>query len=1201
MSLQELRTQLADFQGSTHRLEGEQKRLTKLLAASRDVGEQHKNEADRLQNIIYEMKAKHETDVAQARKHAAGLARDKSDLQQTIDTMKAEAARASRRLPRFGSPLTPNGPGGSDYLTPGARDEDDVFGNTGGASTNRRKLDNSAVFPADGFGPDFADLSPDPSPARPFLASNHPTNEIEALQQRLAHAQRQINTLKGTLHREKELKLEYRRKLEASSPGVVVETEDADDDAGYEDEITAGASKPKQPRLTPFRSSRGRGIRGRGRGGFTLIQRLGMAANSPSSDYNDDSSDRGTPPPVPRIPIQFHEAEDDDEFEDIEPADDLNELPAPQSPSPSPVEPPSNRTSVDGMDPAFANVLRRTPSDSSSVYNGSPLRRSVVARPARGGTVGRRSRGGNAYHDARPPSLVGPVDVLSAELGIGGSPMKDNEIVEEDETYRREAVETAEFGCQTEPEEVPLPPPPPIQVTPAMTDMAIQVTPEPEPVPVPVPVPVALPPVVVMSDASMQTDEEPIVPRSEVAVQHSHVPTLASASINTDPEIVAPSPVMVQMEIQTSHPMTVDVDTQTPRVTPRPLVLKLDMDTQTPASSRSSVAVAGDHDRRRTITQRDVSTSSFDTSGDTITRPQARAFLAASHEEEDEGDDGDQTETGAETEPDTDEYQDARQSLAMTTPSESQDEFHSIMTLTDNDMSSDDDEESLKASGLSSRVYLASSSVASTSPLSPPVTYESKAVFAELIKEPTVVPKPEVKEISIQTDEWTPPPPPTPAPTALSVPSSPSFGLYRVGSSGQQFQFVAPPTPAGATPSTSTVPTPNIVPIPMPSSTVFRDSAVAFNVRPRTSTSEKRQSIESAISSALEDGPSRSRVPSVANTLTVVDKTKPPTMVLPPPPRLPPPTTSMPPPSFIPERRIPTNSSSSHDMPPPRPSSPPPPELIQRATTPIFGSILSVPSGKGTYNGRQHGSSMPPSQQGLRQPPSTSSFRSAANAASFAQHSILPGTTLSSHSVRERERRELSSTSLVSDMMSPRSSMSSDRNLFMNRSQTVPEHPVTPGRGPAAGTSTDPAIIHAITQTMIGEFLYKYTRRAIGKGYGERRHKRFFWVHPYTKTLYWSSADPGSSNVSESSAKSGKFLLSIFVSVWLTVYCSCPAYIEGVRSVLDPNPMPPGLYQYSVVVSTPQREMKITAPTKERHDIWLNVRMVLFRSLTAVY
>lgn len=72
---------------------------------------------------------------------------------------------------------------------------------------------------------------------------------------------------------------------------------------------------------------------------------------------------------------------------------------------------------------------------------------------------------------------------------------------------------------------------------------------------------------------------------------------------------------------------------------------------------------------------------------------------------------------------------------------------------------------------------------------------------------------------------------------------------------------------------------------------------------------------------------------------------------------------------------------------------------------------------------------------------------------------------------------------------------------------------------------TDPAIIHAITQTMIGEYLYKYTRRTIGKGHGEKRHRRFFWVHPYTKTLYWSDADPGSSNVAESSAKSGKYIL----------------------------------------------------------------------------
>lgn len=216
-------------------------------------------------------------------------------------------------------------------------------------------------------------------------------------------------------------------------------------------------------------------------------------------------------------------------------------------------------------------------------------------------------------------------------------------------------------------------------------------------------------------------------------------------------------------------------------------------------------------------------------------------------------------------------------------------------------------------------------------------------------------------------------------------------------------------------------------------------------------------------------------------------------------------------------------------MPPPRPSSPPPPELIQRATTPTFGAVLNLPGGKANYF-RQGGSSMPPSQAALRQPPSTSSFRSAANAAAYAQASQAPHNALSSHSVREQERREFSTVSLVSERTrpSPRSSMSSDHNPYVEaspRSNGLISPNKTADITPRANNaqSTDPAVIHAITQTMIGEFLYKYTRRAIGKGHGERRHKRFFWVHPYTKTLYWSSADPGSSNVSESSAKSGMF------------------------------------------------------------------------------
>ncbi|KAF5379179.1 hypothetical protein D9615_005980 [Tricholomella constricta] len=1243
VTLQELRTQLGDSQASTQRLEGEHKRLTKLLATSRDAGDQHKNEADRLVNLVEEMKAKHETDIAQARKHAAGLARDKSDLQQTVDSLKNEAAKAGRRFPRFGSPLTPNGAAGSDFLlTPAGDDADtDIF--TGGASTNRRRLDSSAIFGADGDFADFAD-SPEVSPVRPpFLAANHPSNEIEALQQRLAHAQRQINTLKGTLQREKQLRMEYRSKLEATSEGFAAAAE-IDDEVGnedlYEDDDTTleGKKKNKPRTITPFKvGGRGRG-RGRGRGGITLIQRLGMAASSPSSEYNDDDGPHhldDSPPPVPPIPIRFSQPEEDEhslfstrdlERDQILPNEDDEareyEREREQSPprSPSPMEPNSNRasiTSVDGMDPVFANVLRRVPSNGSS-YAGSPLRQAVLGGSARGRTVGRRSRGGVPYKEARPPSLIDAPDVLSAELlGMAGSsPMKSREILEEiEETYRAREAEMVEIGCQTEPEKQPETE---VVVVPETAEIAVQVETEPEPAPAVVELPPAPVPVETV-DQAMQTDEEPtvVIQTAEIGTQHAYeepvpqpapVPVLVEMSIGTDPEpqsAPVPVPVLVQAETQTPQPQMADVDTQTTATFVRPEMSDLGI----------GRAVGDMGARRTTITQYDRSLGSL--SGDsTITRP----FLAE-HEGSDDENDGDETETGADTEAETDldDYHDARQSIMMSTPSgtESRDEFHSVMTMSDNEFSeSDDDGESIKASRMTSsqngHASIASSAVGGgrrpssyyAAVTSPPPEYEDVGVSADFKPEPERIivevqvpaplpPKPEVKEISIQTDDWKPPAPP-PAPVVVPVltqpPTSvPTPGLYRVGSSSnQQFQFISPPTPlttssapprpASAASAISPVGlTPAAIPIPVaapgPLSSILRESSGTFG-RSRTTVADRRQSLESVISSIADELPDRSRVPSAATMLTTVDRSKPPMMVLPPPPKAPPPPTSMPPPSFIPERRIPTSSTGSYDMPPPRPSSPPPPELIQRATTPTFGAVLSVP-GKGMYNFRQAGSSMPPSQAGLRQPPSTSSFRSAANAATYAHHSTPPPGTLSSLSVRERERRQFSQTSLISErsVASPRSSMSSDHF----HAQALPD-PVTPNKTAdttprAGGTTTDPAIIHAITQTMIGEFLYKYTRRTIGKGHGQGRHKRFFWVHPYTKTLYWSSADPGSSNVSESSAKS--------------------AYIDGVRSVLDPNPMPPGLHQYSVIVSTPQREMKFTAPTKERHDIWLNALQYL--------
>ena len=1145
VTLQELRAQLSDSQASAQRLESENKRLTKLLAAAREGTDQTKTENEKLKVAFDEFKAKHETDIAQARKTVAGLQRDKSDLQQSLDALKVEMQRNARRLPRFGSPLTPNG-AHTGPNTP-HDDEDDPFSpaHTAASTRNRKQHDTSTLFPPDELG--FLDTSPDPSPLRPVISPNHPSNEIEALQQRLAHALRQISTLKGSLQREKEMRLEAVKKS-VDSPWYGPFD-------GDEENTPEGESSPPQRRLTPFRVG-GRGKTRRGRN--SLLARLGQAARSPTrSEYDDDEAPNfGTPPSMPHMPGDFQEETSD--REDHEDEDEPN--PVNMSPS---VLAASKRVSVEGMDPAFANVLKR--SSSSASLQKSPMRR-ALSKATRGGTFPRR-RGAATYQQRRPSSFVTQPELLAAELGIGMDSTGEADLVPLNE--EKNTVETAEIAIQTEYEEptigalAPPPVPVPIRVHPPTSEIAVQVDPEPEPKPTTV-------------DSETQTLPEVLTALSDAAVQWSPAPPSAK-----------------EKETQTPRLITAEVEIQTPR----PSILPLD-------STNSSVLPV-QRDSRRAITLSNASHFTVtpgslpgalyrEGSGDNIITYRRPLYRT---DDEDE-DDGNETETGVETETDADDYQDARASIGLATPgsfndaedyaeprdtldsvaplshvaSASQDDFHSIMTVTDNDYSSDSDD-SLRATRMSSRQGVsASPSDAAPTPIESPVepaprpiysessvetdaqvskpvytsisvvteavetpkpTYASVAIETDTPEEPKVVlaspepelepvlepvhvpplPKPELKEISIQTDEWVPPVPvsvpgiaqvPSPAsvpvsipvpiptppvetppiPTTNSQPVSPKPGvLYRVGPSNQQFQLVSPLS----SPNTSI---PSTAPTPAPQEISIRDPNATILARTRSAHHDRRQSIESALSAAVDESP-RARVLSAP-----VDKSRPPMMVLPPPPKQPPPPTSpMGPPNFIPDR------------PPGRPLSPPPPELIHRATSPAFGSALTIPN-RNVFGTRQHGSSMPPSQTGMRQPPSTSSFRSAINTATYSQQSIA------GPSVR---RKHMSSTSLGS---SHRSSLSSDNHVFMDSSHLQHRRTGSVGQ-PSGEDTTDPNVIHAITQTMIGEFLYKYPRKAIGKGYGERRHKRFFWVHPYTKTLYWSSADPGSSSVSESSAKSG--------------------------------------------------------------------------------
>ncbi|KZT62434.1 hypothetical protein CALCODRAFT_505507 [Calocera cornea HHB12733] len=421
--------------------------------------------------------------------------------------------------------------------------------------------------------------------------------------------------------------------------------------------------------------------------------------------------------------------------------------------------------------------------------------------------------------------------------------------------------------------------------------------------------------------------------------------------------------------------------------------------------------------------------------------------------------------------------------------------------------------------------------------------YEPTMPESESEPEPEPEPKRQMAEAEVQTDEWVPP---LPTPILENLPPTGGRGLFLVGPKSQMTFVPSMPQPMSAASASTTSLT---LPVSRGSNATAATVPISLRGSGERMASRRTPSIESVFAMEQPQGLKTSTTPSV-----ILDRTKPPVMSLPPPPPLPPPMLSKP-------------------QAPPRPTSPPPPELVARATSPTFGPSASTSLLAPPRAGLRQSGSMPP--QTLRALPSVGSFRSAKSPNSL----VFPSTSLapvagSPPDAQRHGQGSQSQVSLVSSHPSSRrqsvSSLGSERVHFAAQARP----PQTPGKKPASNVSgpqpnsTDPAIIHSITQTMIGEFLYKYNPKALRKGYQKERNKKFFWVHPYTKTLYWSDVDPGALGTTETVAKS--------------------VYIESVRTEEDHNPKPPGLHQESIVVSTSTKELKFTAPTKERHEIWIN-------------
>ncbi|KEZ38603.1 hypothetical protein SAPIO_CDS10597 [Scedosporium apiospermum] len=179
------------------------------------------------------------------------------------------------------------------------------------------------------------------------------------------------------------------------------------------------------------------------------------------------------------------------------------------------------------------------------------------------------------------------------------------------------------------------------------------------------------------------------------------------------------------------------------------------------------------------------------------------------------------------------------------------------------------------------------------------------------------------------------------------------------------------------------------------------------------------------------------------------------------------------------------------------------------------------------------------------------------------------------------------------DITTPRNRAGSGTRYRVHQSQPSTNTAFTSYTDYAASTSQSTGVVDAIAQTMVGEWMFKYVRRRKSFGVPEAsnrdetsndRHKRWVWLAPYERAILWSSKQPSSN--STLMGKSGRKFT-----------------IQSVLDVKDDNPSPKGnptLFNRSILILTPQRALKFTAVSAERHYIWLTALSFLAHSSQAI-
>ncbi|SPN97402.1 related to nuclear migration protein ami1 [Cephalotrichum gorgonifer] len=179
------------------------------------------------------------------------------------------------------------------------------------------------------------------------------------------------------------------------------------------------------------------------------------------------------------------------------------------------------------------------------------------------------------------------------------------------------------------------------------------------------------------------------------------------------------------------------------------------------------------------------------------------------------------------------------------------------------------------------------------------------------------------------------------------------------------------------------------------------------------------------------------------------------------------------------------------------------------------------------------------------------------------------------------------------DITTPRTRAGSSVRYKAHQSQPSTNTAFTANTDVASSSSQPLGVVDAIAQTMVGEWMFKYVRRRKSFGVPESggkdensndRHKRWVWLAPYERAILWSSKQPSSN--STLMGKSGRKFT-----------------IQSVLDVKDDNASPKGvppLFNRSILILTPQRALKFTAVSAERHYVWLTALSFLAHSSQAI-